>query len=154
MRKENTMEQHDSTEAPLCGCCRRVPLSYLSLDIDEPLVGWTSFFAARGIEVASDHLGRASVPRYVLADLLDKQREREVRLLEEAAAQQAPVVTPHGIPAREDLSAYEVMMLADGVSPVEEFGRIPPPHFLLEQLEEGARRQAAEREAARRKEAQ
>jgi hypothetical protein len=148
MRKENTM---DSTEAPICDACRRIPLSYLSLDLDEPITGWLRFLEERYVTVMDDSLGRPSVARHVLGDLIAEQREREARLLEEAAAQQAPVVTPHGIPSREDLSAYEVMMLADGVSPVEEFGRIPPPHFLQEQLEEGARRQAAEQEAVRRR---
>ena len=72
MRKEDTM---DSTEAPpLCGCCRRIPVSYLALDLDEPVEGWVSYFADRDIEVASDHLGRASVARWVVADLLDEQR--------------------------------------------------------------------------------
>ena len=44
MRKENTMEQHDSTEAPLCDACRRIPISHLALDFSEPLVGWEAFF--------------------------------------------------------------------------------------------------------------
>jgi hypothetical protein len=35
--------------------------------------------------------------------------------------------------------------------PVEEFGRVPPPNFLEEALEQGSRHQAAEREAARRR---
>jgi hypothetical protein len=61
MKGEHAMD--DSTEAPLCGCCRRVPISYLSLDLETPVVGWERFFADRGIEVASDHLGRPSVPR-------------------------------------------------------------------------------------------
>jgi hypothetical protein len=50
------MKQHDSTEA-LCGCCRRIPLSPLALDIAESIQGWEQFSAAKGIEVAEDHLG-------------------------------------------------------------------------------------------------
>jgi hypothetical protein len=61
------MEQNDSTEA-LCGACRRIPLSHLSLDVSEPLVGWEVFFEARNVMVMDDHLGRPSVPRYVLGD--------------------------------------------------------------------------------------
>jgi hypothetical protein len=137
MRKENTM---DSTEAPpLCGCCRRVPVSHLALDVSEPLVGWEAFFAAKGIQVASDHLGRPSVARYVLSDLLDEQQEREARLAEEAANaatlnQPVPVV---GIPALEGSTAYETMMSAAGTSPVEEFGQWAKPRFLEEALAEG-----------------
>jgi hypothetical protein len=59
MRKENTM---DSTEAPICGCCRRVPVSHLSLDVLEPIQGWEPFFAERGVTVM-DHLGSPSVAR-------------------------------------------------------------------------------------------
>jgi hypothetical protein len=155
MRKENTM---DSTEAPpLCGCCRRVPVSHLALDVSEPLVGWEAFFAAKGIEVASDHLGRPSVARYVLSDLLDEQREREARLAEKAAARAATLnqPVPVGVPALENAGPYESMMAAGSVSPAEEFGQWAKPRFLEEALEEGARQQAAEREAIRRrKEAQ
>jgi hypothetical protein len=153
MRKENTMEQHDSTEAPICGCCRRVPLSYLSLDLDEPLVGWSAFLAERNIEVASDHLGRASVARWILADLLDEQREREARLAEEAAAKAAALRQPVGVgvPALEGAGAFESLMAASNVSPQQEFGGRPRPRFLEEQLEAGARQQAAEQEAIRRR---
>jgi hypothetical protein len=156
MRKENTMEQHESTEAPLCGCCRRIPLTHLALDVSEPLVGWEAFFAAKGIEVASDHLGRPSVARYVLSDLLEELREREARLAEEAAnAATLNQPVPAGVPALENAGPYESMMAAGRVSPAEEFGQWAKPRFLEEQLEEGARQQAAEREAVRRrKEAQ
>jgi hypothetical protein len=145
----------EGPEAPVCNACRTVPLSYLSLDLDEPVSGWTAFFESKGIEIAEDDLGRASIARHLLARLIAEQREREARLLEEAAAQQAPVVTPHEILARKDMSAYEVMMSVDGTSPQQEFGTRPPPRFLEEALEAGARHQAAEQEAVkRRKEAQ
>jgi hypothetical protein len=42
------------------------------------------------------------------------------------------------------------MMSAAGTSPAEEFGQWAKPRFLEEALEEGQRRQAAEREAVRR----
>jgi hypothetical protein len=152
------MKQHDSTEAqPFCGCCRRIPLSHLALDLDEPIEGWESFLAAKGIEVAEDHLGRPSVGRHILTRLLDEQRERETRLAEEAAAKAATLEQPVavGVPAIEDGDAYASMMAAGAVSPQQEFGAIPRPNFLAEELEAGARRQAAEREAVRRrKEAQ
>jgi hypothetical protein len=149
MKGEHAMD--NSTEAPICGCCRRVPVSHLSLDLDEPVSGWMQFLAERNIEVASDHLGRASVARWVVADLLDEQREREARLAEEAAARAATLVqpVPVGIPALERATAYETMMSASGTSPADEFGSRPRPNFLAEELEEGQRRQAAEREAVR-----
>jgi hypothetical protein len=141
-------ERDDST--PVCDACRRVPLSYLSLDLDEPITGWLRFFEERGVMIMDDAVGRPSVARHVLADLLDEQREREARLAEEAPATlEQPV--PVGIPALEGSTAYETMMSAAGTSPVEEFGQWAKPRFLQEALEEGQRRQAAEREAVRRR---
>jgi hypothetical protein len=62
--------------------------------------------------------------------------------------------SPSVSPPLENAGAYESMMAAGRVSPTEEFGRSAKPRFLEEQLEQGARRQAAEREAVRqRKEA-
>jgi hypothetical protein len=153
-REENTMEQHDSTEAPLCSMCRRVPVSHLNLDVAEPVEGWASYFESAGILVLPDAAGRPSVPRHILADLLDEEKRREDRLAEEVAASAAALEqpVPAGIPAiDEEASAYESMMSVAGTSPAEEFGQWAKPRFLEEQLEEGARRQAAEREAVRRR---
>jgi len=147
------MEQHDSTEAPVCGCCRRVPISYLALDLDEPVEGWLSLFAQRGIEVAEDHLGRPSVGRRVLSHLLDEQREREARLASERA-ETAAAARPDvgvGVPALEGATAYESLLAPDAETPAQEFGYVPPPNFLEEALEAGSRHQAAERDAVRRR---
>ena len=144
------MEQHDSTE--LCDACRRIPISHLALDVSEPLVGWEAFFEERNVQVFDDAIGRPSVARYVLADLIAEQRAREARLAEEAAqtaADRQPV--PAGVPALENAGPYESMMAAGSVSPAEEFGQWAKPRFLELQLEEGARHQAAEREAVRRR---
>jgi hypothetical protein len=155
MRKENTMEQHDSTEAPLCDACRRIPISHLALDVSEPLVGWAAFFEARDVQVFDDAIGRPSVARYVLGDLIAEQRARDARLAEEAANaatlnQPVPVV---GIPAREGLSAHENMMAQDGyTSPRDEFERFPRPSFLDEEFARTREHQRAEQEVARRKE--
>jgi hypothetical protein len=37
MKGEHAMD--DSTEAPLCDSCRRVPVSHLNLDVAEPVEG-------------------------------------------------------------------------------------------------------------------
>jgi hypothetical protein len=142
----------EGIETPLCDACRRIPLSYLGLDVDEPLSGWVEFFRKRGVEVTDDHLGRPSVPRYVLGDLLDERKEREARLAAESAEKAAagaarPV--PAGAPALEGNSPYESMMAAGGVSPAEEFGR-PRPNFLEEELAAGKRHAAEQAEAVRR----
>jgi hypothetical protein len=117
-------------------------------------MGWEQFFAAKGIEVAEDHLGRPSVGRHILARLLDEQREREERVLRERA-QKAAAARPDvgaGVPTLAGATPLESLLAAGGVSPVEEFGRVPPPpNFLEEAVEQGSRHQAAEREAVRRR---
>jgi len=118
-------------------------------------VGWLRFLEERNVQVFDDAIGRLSVARHVLGDLIAEHREREARLAEEAAQKavdRQPV--PAGVPALESAGPYESMMAAGRVSPQEEFGRIPPPRFLQEAIEEGSRHQAAEREAiSKRKEA-
>jgi hypothetical protein len=152
MRKEDTL---DSTEAPPCDACRRIPLSYLNLDLDEPIEGWLRFFEERYITVMDDSLGRPSVARHVLGDLIAEQRAREARLAEEAAANASTLKepVPVGIPAREGLSAHENMMAQDGYTSLrEEFERFPRPSFLDEEFARTREHQRAEQEVARRKE--
>jgi hypothetical protein len=63
------MEQNQATEgpeAPVCDACRRIPVSHLSLDVQEPITGWLRFFEERNVQVFDDHLGRPSVARWVL----------------------------------------------------------------------------------------
>jgi hypothetical protein len=153
MRKENTMEQHDSTEGPLCDACRRVPVSHLNLDVAEPVTGWSAYFEQKGIMVLADAAGRPSVSRHVLADLIDEQREREARLVEDAAEKAATLnqPVPAGVPALENAGPYESMMAAGSVSPAQEFAQWEKPRILQEALEEGALHQAAEREAVKRR---
>jgi hypothetical protein len=132
--------------------------SHLSLDVDEPIEGWTQFFAAKGIEVAEDHLGRPSVGRHILARLLDEQRERETRLAERAeqATREAPVAV--GIPAVAGATPLESIMANDpGYQTVEQElgrgGRSVFTQLLDEQLAAGRRHQQAQkREVELRKE--
>ena len=111
--------------------------------------GWSEFFRECGIEVAPDDLGRPSVPRQVLGELLVEQEQHDARVAaqraEQAAAQKAPV--PAGVPALEGASPFESLIAAGGVvTPAQEFGRHPAPNFLDEELAAG-RRQAAEQRA-------
>jgi hypothetical protein len=137
-------------EATECHC-GTVPLSHLRLDIDEPISGWPVFFRERNIEVAPDDLGRPSVPRRVLGELLAEREEQEARLAaqraEQAAAREAPV--PAGVPALEGASPFESLVAAGGVvTPAQEFGRRPKPNFLDEELAAGRRRAAEQRAEA------
>jgi hypothetical protein len=84
----------------------------------------------------------------VLGDLLREERERLARIAAEHAARAAAAVAPvpAGIPALEGGSPLQSIMANDpGYQTVaEEFGR-PKPNFLAEELEAGARQQAAAR---------
>jgi hypothetical protein len=149
MVKEGATAMNTEGSETLCGACRTIPVSHLALDVPEPLEGWAELFRKRGIEVVNDHLGRPSVPRYVLGDLIDEQRDREAELAQRPRPEAAPVGA--GIPAREGLSAYESLLSAGRVTPAEEFGAFPKPRFLEEQLEQGRRHEAARREENRRR---
>jgi hypothetical protein len=140
----------------LCDACRRIPLSHLSLDLDEPIQGWLRFLEERNVQVFDDAIGRPSVARYIVGDLIAEQREHAARLAEEAAIKAAELVQPvgAGVPAIDDGDAYASMMAAGAVSPAEEFSFAPRPNFIVEELEAGSRHQAAEREAVRRRKEQ
>jgi hypothetical protein len=111
--------------------------------------GWPAFFRERGVEVTSDALGRPSVQREVLGDLLAEDREREALVAAqwaEQAALRAPVSV--GVPALDGAPPFE-SLVADGVvTPQQEFGRRPKPNFLDAELAAG-RRQAADELAER-----
>ena len=138
------------TEETVCAACARIPLAHLALDVDPPLGGWQEFFREAGVAVSEDDLGRPSISRSVLGDLLAEDREREARLAAQRA-EQATAPVPAGVPAIEGLTAHESMASQPGfVTPRQEFGRRPPPNFLVEELEAGRRQEAdarAEREA-------
>jgi hypothetical protein len=158
VKKEDAMENTDEGREIAHRVAKQfltelIPLSHLALDVDEPIEGWESFFVERGIEIVTDDVGRRSVSREVLAELLAEQREHEARVFDRPELDRAPVGV--GIPALdEDATAFESMMAAGRVSPQEEFGQFAKPRFLEEQIEAGARQAAAARaEVARRKEA-
>jgi hypothetical protein len=100
----------------------------------------------------SNDLGRASVPRRVLAELLAEREEEEARgaaqQAQQAAARRTPVAV--GVPALDGASPYESMVAAGGVvTPSQEFGggrTSVHQEVLDERLDEG-RKHAADAEA-------
>lgn len=75
--------------------------------------------------------------------------QEQSRRLQEA---DKPSPVGGGVPAlSDDASPFQSLMNVDPgwVSPAEEFGQRPKPNFLVEELEAGQRRQAAERAAIR-----
>ena len=147
----NTESNSVEPEVVVCDVCRTIPISHLSFDAAEPIGGWLSFFAERGIEVVEDDLGRPAVPRQILGELLTERREREARLAAEQARKAEslkPSLVGGGVPAVEGMDAHESMMAAPGYTTVrEEFGR-PAPTFLDDMLAEGRRADAAKRAEA------
>ena len=121
--------------------------------MSEPISGWPAIFAERGVEIVLDDLGRRSVPRKVLGELLAERREREARVLEEQRrrdAEHADGKVPAGVPAI-DGSPYEAMVAGGGVVlPSEEFGRRPKPNFIAEEIAAGQRESAEQRRAVTR----
>ena len=133
MRKDS-----QDPEVAACATCQAIPISHLSLDLPEPVVGWERAFSERGVEIILDDVGRPSVPRHVLGELLAEHRERETRRAERPRPDGRPV--PRGIPrpagADAALSAYEVMRGADADAERSDPGRrlSPQEEFLTQRL--------------------
>ena len=152
MRKETELPT-ETEVLSICDGCRLIPVSHLSLDIEKPIGGFPKVLAASGVEVVEDDIGRPSISRDDLGQLLAERREREARLAAEAEKRRAETKPPVlvGVPAQEGATAYESMLAATGVvTPAQEFGRREAPRFLEEQLEAGAK-VLAERRAQTRK---
>jgi hypothetical protein len=103
-----------------------VPLSQLALDLDggAPIGGWTVWLAERGIAVAFDDIGRPAISRADAKQLLDAQRQDEIRRQDQAARLEAEAVEkdrqrraqlPKGIPWYDavGLTAAEAMIATD-----------------------------------------
>jgi hypothetical protein len=109
------------------------------------LGGWVEFCALRDIPIVLDDLDRPAVAREVLGSLIAEHRRLQAEQLARSTERVAvgEVRIPAGVPAIEDGSALESMMLAPGfVTAAEEFGdgrMSPTQEFLDERLEEGRR---------------
>ncbi len=133
------------------GCCRLVPISHLSLDLDEPVVGWDQYLLAEGIDVQTDDCGRPSIARSVFGVMVREQASMQKLWAEQAALRAAELAAAErrtplsaGVPAIDGLSTMETVMAApDYQSPRDEFGN-PRVNWIAEQLEGDARRSAAE----------
>jgi hypothetical protein len=85
-----------------------IPLSVLALELaDAPADGWTVWLAGRGISIEFDDLGRRAISRADAKQLLDAQRQNEIRRQDQAARLEAAAVAadrqrraqlPRGLP--------------------------------------------------------
>jgi hypothetical protein len=99
-----------------------IPLSVLSLDLDEPTNGWAASLAGRGVEVQIDDVGRLCISRSDAARLFrerreaaERQREAQARNDLEAERQRVAQLWP-GIPADQvpdGMTAAQYMMAGD-----------------------------------------
>jgi len=63
-----------------------VPLSVLSLDLEQPPIGWLAYLGNIGVEIVEDDLGRPSIHRHDARRLIAEHRDNEVRKAEVRAA--------------------------------------------------------------------
>ena len=63
-----------------------VPLSVLSLDLEQPPIGWTAYLNNLGVAIVEDDLGRPSIHRHDARRLIAEHRDNEVRKAEVRAA--------------------------------------------------------------------
>jgi hypothetical protein len=103
-----------------------IPLSVLALDLDggAPIGGWTVWLAERGVSITFDDIGRPAISRADAKQLLDAQRQDEIRRQDQAARLEAAAVEadrqrraalPKGIPWYDavGLTAAEAMIATD-----------------------------------------
>jgi hypothetical protein len=99
-----------------------IPLSVLSLDIDEPGNGWAADLAARGIKVQIDDIGRLCISRSDARRLFTERREaaerqRVAQARNDVEAERQRVAQLwRGIPADQipaGMSAAEAMVAGD-----------------------------------------
>jgi len=100
-----------------------IPLSVLSLDLDEPGNGWAAGLADLGIRVHVDDIGRLAIARSDARKLFEKKREGEQRAREMTERNDARLEgerlarLPRGIPAGAipaGMSPTEYLLMAGG----------------------------------------
>jgi hypothetical protein len=96
-----------------------IPLSHLSLDVDEPSVGWDAYLTGRGIPVVFDDVGRRSVSRADARQLLDEQREAEARRQEVVRRQEQQFIEADQRFRAQLSPGLPWYALPDGVSPAQ-----------------------------------
>jgi hypothetical protein len=69
-----------------------IPLSHLALDLSEPADGWTVWLSDRGVAISFDDLGRRAIRRGDAKELLDQQRQNEIRQQDHAARVEAEAI--------------------------------------------------------------
>jgi hypothetical protein len=70
-----------------------IPLSHLQLDMEAaPASGWTAWLAERGISIVFDDLGRRCIARSDAKQLLDAQRQNEIRKQDHAVRLEAEAI--------------------------------------------------------------
>jgi hypothetical protein len=153
MRNESTPEAETDRAVSVCDCCRLVPISHLSLDLDVPVVGWPTWLEEQGIAVMPDDLGRPSIARSVFGALVREQTSMRKLLAERTALRAAEMAElerenriPVGVPAQEGRSPYESMMTSEGrvLTPEMEFGGRERPNWVAHELDQSARQREAE----------
>ena len=126
-----------------------VPLSLVAAELGES-IGTTERRFHQSVTV--DDVGLRAVPAGVVRAFFEDRAALQARAAErrkKAREGRRPVSVPVGIPAGEDMSAFETMMSASGYQTVaEEFGR-PAPNFLDEELAQGAQAEADRKARAR-----
>jgi hypothetical protein len=98
-----------------------IPLSILSLDLDEPGNGWAACLAAKGISTVLDDVGRLSISRSDARMLFRERaeavaRQREITARNDARLEGERLRVSRGIPADEvpeGMTAMEFAMQSD-----------------------------------------
>lgn len=96
-----------------------VPLSHLSLDVEEPSLGWPAYLNNRGIPIVLDRIGRSAVSAADAKQLLEEKREREVQVRALHAQQERQFIEADKRFRAQLSPGLPWYALPDGVSPAQ-----------------------------------
>jgi hypothetical protein len=99
-----------------------IPLSHLSLDLDEPPIGWVAYLGNIGVEVVEDDIGRPALSRTDARMLIAEHHDNEVRKAELRAAAEKRAIEQdqafraslgHGVKVPDGMSYAEAARAAE-----------------------------------------
>jgi hypothetical protein len=92
-----------------------IPISQLALDLPAPGPDWATYLRNRGIEVTVDDVGRPSVSRAVVKQLIQEKKDADARAYELAARRDAEFEAQRLATLRPGVPWWKL----DGATPAE-----------------------------------
>jgi hypothetical protein len=114
-----------------------VPLSHLSLDLDEPPIGWLAYLNNVGVEILTDDVGRKAIHRHDARRLFDEHREAEAHAREVMERREQQFIQQDQLLRASLPTGFSAGMVPDGMTGAEAMvlaGEKRRPRSVREQL--------------------